>query len=115
MLKELYVVNESVSSCCGRPAGRCSCGDRHAHNQEDLLGTPQWEFQNPLFEMSEMTIDNRGVSVGRDDDLLGLPTMNFANPLVKAKPASVGNRFHVRDEDEIDGPLPWHFANPLLR
>lgn len=121
MLKEFYVVNEAVSSCCGHPAGRCSCGEHHARaDQSEFLGSPSWEFANPLSEMSdvsEMAVNNIGVALNPEDpgqqDLLGQPIWNFANPLDKAKPASVGNRSQVRDEDEIVGELPWHFANPL--
>lgn len=94
--KELYVENAAVM----HNDGGCSCGSHtnNGHtelavaNQEDLLGLPDWEFENPLAKedpivtnTNKQFVENRGREIhGRD--CLGLPEWHFENPLKDPRP-----------------------------
>ena len=104
MLKEMVVYNTATFLHDSDSSQGCGCRGDHTHAESDILGTPAWEFANPLGDSQAVSVANSG----SEDGLLGLPAYEFANPLVKAA-APVGNR----SQEEPVGSLPWHFPKPF--
>lgn len=76
-MSSVFVINESVSSCCGQPTGKCTCrGRQHVHNvvpaHEPLCLNQNWDFEMPdkhkRVAPQPKLVDNRSI----DEKSVGL-------------------------------------------
>lgn len=106
-MERVFVTNEPVWNCCGRPKAQCTC----PHNRQRLPDNTRQAINN-LFDQEERRINN-ATARNRTPEPMPLPQWDF-QPVGAEQPAA---EEHQRPSETVlnDGSQPydaWYFPPP---
>ena len=111
-MENVFVTNEPVSSCCGAPRGKCSCGGRTANvspPKPTPLGIPVMNFGGEHPTVQAVQPPTIGVTRNglRPAQPLGIPVMNFEQSPTdkKAPPTSPQSVTNTRPNRGLGIPV----------